>query len=359
MGVDGFFPLVAELSPEAVEVLERPPHLDGKTVGIDVAMLLHRARSSCSLRWAYIPYVCDRLRWLLDMGADVLCVFDGQHPIEKEEETAKRAARGAAAETALRDARAEMASCEDVEVLEALRAKEERCARSCARPGREDKETVWRLGTALGVRCWRAPGEAEAALALLQRRGLIDEIITEDSDTLVCGASSILRNFWSLYSHDCVPRSPALAPQRVVLSSLLAALQLDQHSLRVACVLAGCDFAPKLRNVGLKKALKAVRRHGPSLNACLCSLKHSDVARDEMRLARFQRAVQLLDTEAVGIHETPLPERCVPAQSSRQELARIIEDVESAGEPWHLRASLRDILAPAARVAIPFPPVDE
>ena len=359
MGVDGFFPLVAELSPLAVEILERPPPLEGRTVGVDVAMLLHRARSSCSLPWAYLPYVCDRLRWLLDMGADVLCVFDGEHPAEKEEEVQKRAARTASAEAALRDVRAEMERSRDWEVLDTLRAKEERCARSCARPGLEDKEAAWRLGTALGVRCWRAPGEAEAALALLQRRGLIDEIITEDSDTLVCGATSILRNFWSLHSQDSVPRSRALAPQRVVLSSVLSALKLDQHSLRTACVLAGCDFAPKLRNVGFKKALKAVRQHGPSLNACLCALKHADVSTDRAQLARFERAVHLLDSERVATPDTTLPERRPPAPPSRQELARILEEVESAGEPWHLRASLRDILAPARRVAIPFPPICE
>lgn len=41
---------------------------------------------------------------------------------------------------------------------------------------------------------WRiAPGEAEAELAYLNRMGAIDAIITDDVDTFVFGASTVIR----------------------------------------------------------------------------------------------------------------------------------------------------------------------
>lgn len=358
MGVDGFFPLVSEQAPSAVEVLLRPPPLEGKTIGVDVAVLLHRARASCSLRWAYLPYMADRLRWLRDdLGADVLCVFDGEHPAEKEEETRKRAARAASAQESLRAVQGELLGESDWGKLEALRAREERMARGCARPTREDQVLAQRLIEGLGIRYWRAPGEAEAALALLQRRGCIDEIVTEDSDALVCGAHSILRNFWCLFS-TAEARSDALAPQRVELARLLSELSLDQDALRTACVLAGCDFAPKLRNVGLKRALKAVRERGCSLSACMHALKHGAAAADVALLARFEAARRLLDygaAEAEGAtNDAGLPQRrTAPEAICRHQLALLVSDVEDAGEPWLLRASLRDVLAPESRRRAP------
>jgi 5'-3' exonuclease len=41
--------------------------------------------------------------------------------------------------------------------------------------------------------CTQAPGEAEAELAELNSCGIIDAVLTEDSDTLVFGAQCVIR----------------------------------------------------------------------------------------------------------------------------------------------------------------------
>lgn len=41
--------------------------------------------------------------------------------------------------------------------------------------------------------CLEAPAEAEAELAELNRLGLIDAIVTEDSDAFVFGAQCVIR----------------------------------------------------------------------------------------------------------------------------------------------------------------------
>ena len=40
---------------------------------------------------------------------------------------------------------------------------------------------------------WQAPGKAEAKLVVLSKLHLVDAIITEDSDAIVFGATTILR----------------------------------------------------------------------------------------------------------------------------------------------------------------------
>lgn len=49
----------------------------------------------------------------------------------------------------------------------------------------------------------KAPGEAEAELAKLNAEGMIDAILTDDSDTLVFGGRCVIRrleSFLSLFS---------------------------------------------------------------------------------------------------------------------------------------------------------------
>lgn len=46
---------------------------------------------------------------------------------------------------------------------------------------------------AFGFEWWCAPGEAEAELAYLNRIGVIDAIITDDVDTFLFGATTIIR----------------------------------------------------------------------------------------------------------------------------------------------------------------------
>ncbi|KAH8829304.1 hypothetical protein DL96DRAFT_1814545 [Flagelloscypha sp. PMI_526] len=47
---------------------------------------------------------------------------------------------------------------------------------------------------AFGFRYWMAPGEAEAELAWLNKEGIIDAVLSDDSDTFVFGAKMVIRN---------------------------------------------------------------------------------------------------------------------------------------------------------------------
>ena len=181
-----------------------------------------------------------------------------------------------------------------------------------------------------------APREAESLLATLQVCGHIDEIVTEDSDAIVCGAASILRNFWTLRGTGAV-ESAALRPQRVRTSVLLAALGIDAPCLRAAAVLAGCDFAPKLRNVGLVGALRAVAVHRTDVAGCLRALKHYEVANAPEQLNAYLCAAALLEAPpAEGLPETPPASfiRICPTLAMRAVVA-----AEKEGEPWRLRTA--------------------
>lgn len=51
------------------------------------------------------------------------------------------------------------------------------------------------LLSALGLQCVQSGGEGEALCAQLNGAGLVDAVITDDSDAFGYGAETVLRNF--------------------------------------------------------------------------------------------------------------------------------------------------------------------
>ena len=100
-----------------------------------------------------------------------------------------------------------------------------------------------------------APYEADAQLAYLERNGIIDGIISEDSDLLVFGAQSLLTKL-DQYG-DCVEinRKDFTACREISLVGWT-----DEEFRRMA-ILSGCDYLASINKMGLKTAYRLVRKH--------------------------------------------------------------------------------------------------
>ncbi|KAI5302900.1 Rad2 nuclease [Ascosphaera pollenicola] len=100
-----------------------------------------------------------------------------------------------------------------------------------------------------------APYEADAQLVYLESRGLIDGIISEDSDMLVFGAKRLISK---LDRHgDCIEldRADFAACRDVSLAGWTDA------DFRAMCILSGCDYLQNIPGMGLKTAYRYIRKH--------------------------------------------------------------------------------------------------
>lgn len=100
-----------------------------------------------------------------------------------------------------------------------------------------------------------APYEADAQLAYLERKGIINGILSEDSDLLVFGAKRLLTK---LDQHgDCVEinRADFTACRDI---SLIGWTDAD---FRCMAILSGCDYLASINKMGLKTAYRYVRKH--------------------------------------------------------------------------------------------------
>jgi len=91
--------------------------------------------------------------------------------------------------------------------------------------------------------------EAEKACAWLAVNGHVDIVISEDYDTLLCGAPVMLRR-WRSDSND---------PCTVSLAKLLGTMNLSYPDFVTTCVLAGTDFAKPPPSFGFRRAMWSVR----------------------------------------------------------------------------------------------------
>lgn len=99
-----------------------------------------------------------------------------------------------------------------------------------------------------------APYEADAQLAYLEKKGIIDGILSEDSDLLVYGAKRLMTK---LDQHgDCIEisRSDFASCRDLTLAGFTDA------DFRCMAILSGCDYLPSINKIGLKTAHTYVRK---------------------------------------------------------------------------------------------------
>mmetsp|Transcript_13767 Transcript_13767/g.39544 ORF Transcript_13767/g.39544 Transcript_13767/m.39544 type:complete len:925 (+) Transcript_13767:230-3004(+) len=118
-----------------------------------------------------------------------------------------------------------------------------------------------------------APYEADGQLGYLARTGLVDMIVTEDSDLMACGAPCILYKFsdWGL-NHGVsggvvsggVTGQLFLRSRLGCVPSPLNLMDFTDVMLAALFVAAGCDYCKNLRGIGVVTARKCVKEafHG-------------------------------------------------------------------------------------------------
>lgn len=111
-----------------------------------------------------------------------------------------------------------------------------------------------------GIQYVVAPYEADAQLAYLERAGVVDAILTEDSDLLVFGSQNVL------FKLDSVAAT-VTSISRSDFGSVTAAgggislVGWSDVQFRAMAILSGCDYLPSIPGVGLKTAWSLLRKY--------------------------------------------------------------------------------------------------
>lgn len=97
-----------------------------------------------------------------------------------------------------------------------------------------------------GIPWESAPMEAEAQCAYLNMHGLVDGVVTEDSDVFLVGSSNVYKNLFRSGSH----------PQNYVMSDVATTLGLNRMHLVQLAYFLGSDYTVGVKGVGLVLAME-------------------------------------------------------------------------------------------------------
>ena len=244
MGIQGLLGLLEEAIHD-VHISE----LRGKRVAIDGYCWLHRATYSCALELCtggetslFLGYCEAMLDMLLHFDITPIVVLDGGPLPSKAHQEDLRRRRREENQRKGRDALA--AGNRKVAMTHFQRAVDVTPEMAAM-----FENMLRRRGISFIV----APFEADAQLAFLQKNGIVDFVLTEDSDMIPYGVSCIVFKMDKSGQGKILRLDEALRTKAV--------FGLSQTSLRHACILSGCDYLEGLSGMGLKTAVKTVRRY--------------------------------------------------------------------------------------------------
>lgn len=189
----------------------------------------------------------------VEAGIRPVYVFDGEPPRLKQKTVEQR-----------RAVRAE-AAVEWKKALDAGRVEEAK--KFAQRAGRVDEQMIRQAQTLLshmGLPWVQAPGEGEAQAARLVQRGDAWAAASQDFDSLLFGAPTLVRNL-AITGRRKLPGKDVyvmVSTEMIELKSVLDGLGVSREQLVDIGILVGTDYNEGIKGVGPKKALELIREKG-------------------------------------------------------------------------------------------------
>jgi len=116
---------------------------------------------------------------------------------------------------------------------------------------KEDFILLKQLFTSMGVPWYQAILEAETSCADLCKRGLVDAVLTDDTDVLAYASPVMLFNI-SVADHTC---------HRLNYSTILEQLEISQESFLDLCIMCGCDYNTHIPKIGPESSFKLIKKY--------------------------------------------------------------------------------------------------
>ncbi len=241
------------------------PDLTARVVAIDAYNTLYqflsiiRQRDGTPLKdssgniTSHLSGILYRMTNLVEAGVKPVFVFDGKPPELKSGTIEKRSQIRESAKIKATEAREK-----------GLAEEAYKYAQASSKVDATIVEDSKKLLDAMGIPFVDAPSEGEAQAAYMVRKGDADLIGSQDYDSLLFGAPSVVRNL-TVSGKRKLPGKNIyvdVKPEIIDLEESLAELGISHEQLIDLALCVGTDYNRGLEKVGPKTALKLVKEHG-------------------------------------------------------------------------------------------------
>ena len=225
--------------------------LKGSKICIDTSIFMYKFRYVFDTDDFHILGFLHKTIELLELGLVPVFVFDGKPPDAKKDVLKKRSEQKNKLKERISILRETIDETIDdgiegeaveIKTLEQITKLEKNLMNINPSHYSDIKELLGYIG----IPFYESVSEAEETCAVLQKKGLVDYILTEDTDVLTFGGSNVIFKNGTNYS-------------LAVLEDILTGLDFSYHEFIDFCILCGCDYTCTVPKVGPITALKFIR----------------------------------------------------------------------------------------------------
>jgi len=235
--------------------------LEGKTLVVDGQNMLYQFMTTIRQQdgslltdtkgnvTSHLIGLIARMTYFLSKKIKVIFVFDGQVPELKHKELQKRKESKIEAQKKYEEAK----QSENIEDMKKF-------ASRTTRLSKEHVEEAKLLLEAIGIPVVQAPSEGEAQASHIVSKGDAYAIISQDADSLIFGATRVVRNLSISGRRKVGATYKSVSPELIELSENLNELGIDREHLILLSMLVGTDYnVGGIKGIGPKTALKLVK----------------------------------------------------------------------------------------------------
>lgn len=191
-------------------------------------------------------------------GVSLLFVFDGPHPVEKEETKAKRKETRVSAKAKIDELYKQLENI-DLEfpgdIVEKLR--KELCNYNCI--ASEDFDLFKTVSKGIGIPCLQAEGDGERLCSSLCIEGKVAAVFSSDTDNLVYGCPLVITGYSETCSYDEYGYKVSHV-DCVRLDKILEIMKMSHKVFVDLCIMSGCDYNNNIPGYGTVKSLGLLKK---------------------------------------------------------------------------------------------------
>ncbi len=248
------------ITPEEIDM----DSLNGRVIAIDALNMIYQflsiirdrftgepLRDSSGNITSHLSGIFYRTTRMLDSGITPVFVFDGKPPEFKKGTQLER-------QRIKEEARQKLEKA----VMEGDSEKIRLYSQQTSTVTEEMLAEAKKLLDAMGIQYVEAPSEGEAQASYMSRKGVVYACGSQDWDSLLFGASRLIRNLASTGRRKLPGKESyvSVSPEMIDTIDTLSDLSINQDQLITIGMLVGTDYNPGgIKGIGPKKALELVR----------------------------------------------------------------------------------------------------
>jgi flap endonuclease-1 len=305
MGIKNLHQILGEHAPDCYKTKNLSDYAFQK-IGIDISLYLYKYKASLGERWieAFISMISCLRKW--DIHS--FFIYDGKAPIEKLAEQQRRresmVKQGDRAQLLEKEIDEFEATGKVGEMIKDICKKKSPPQALFVRSVPKDQNidiqiAKERLGELKGmmisitaqdiqlskdlfdilqVPYTTAPDEAERFAAHLCVHGIIDGVLSEDTDVLVYGTPLFLTKI-DIYKNTVV---------ELKYSEIIETMDMTSESFTDLCIMCGCDYNDNIFGYGCKKTFDLLKKH-KNIEAVIEEIKKIEVVKKEKKIKKMKK----------------------------------------------------------------------